>query len=88
MALAAKRRRLSQAGVELTYGGFGQTFVARPREQSLSETEGAEVNIESDGAQEGDGRSGGQLGIVKTHRSAENHGKSQRVWSPSGGGAN
>ncbi len=82
MALAAKRRRLSQAGVELSYGGFGQTL-SRPRHPSLSENEG--VDVESDGNLEEEKLStGGPLGIAKNNQSL-NHGKSQRVWSPSGG---
>ena len=84
MALAAKRRRLSQAGVEISCGGLGQTVI-RQRQQSLSENEGAEVDIESDGLQEGNGRSGDGHHDGGKSKSGVNHSKSQRVWSPSGG---
>ena len=91
MALAAKRRRLSQAaGAELSYsGGMVSSVLPRPRHPSLSETEGAEGDMDLDG-QEAENKMGdvaleGGGGDDMKNSHDFNHSKNQRVWSPSGG---
>jgi len=92
MALAAKRRRLSQAaGAELSYGGGGfmPSAMAQARHPSLSETEGAEGDMDFDG-QDMEHKMGevpleGDAGDTVKNSGGFNHSKSQRVWSPSGG---
>lgn len=94
MALAAKRRKLSQTGVESSHGMLGQSHVSN-QHQSLSENEIGDVDIESDGLLEGE--EGSKEGSVEgkvvhgtgVKRKRKPHpSKSHRVWSPSGGVAN
>lgn len=82
MALATKRRRLSHAGVESSQSHW------QYQQQSLSENEAGEVDIESDILLEGDECSGSMGGKRKRRVHSPKGQKSQRVWSPSGGVAN
>ena len=81
MALATKRRKLSHAGIESSQSqGHYQ--------QSLSENEAEEVDIESDVLLEGEEVSGEVKVSTGSKRKIKSSVKSQRVWSPSGGVAN
>ena len=88
LALATKRRKLSQAGAESSQGGLGPSHM-NCRKQSLSENE-IVGNMESDefiGKEGSDGDSSDQERVkagVKRKRGTFSR-KSGRVWSPSGG---
>ncbi len=88
IALAAKRRRLSQAGVDSSHGSSGAIHASLQHQQQQHDTESGIVRVDSGDSEHTEGtlekKLPGSSSSVKRNKRGRPP-KNQRVWSPSGG---